>query len=397
MDLSFLRPKVNPGKKMRIVLTGGGSGGHIFTLIAVIRELKKLAITNNFFLEMIYLGPDDFVLPYIIKEGIGVKKIFAGKLRRSFSLENFLDFFKTIAGIFQSFFYLYFLMPEVVFSKGGYGSFPVVLGSFLFFIPVYIHESDAVPGLVNHLTGKFAKRIFISFEYTKKYFPASKTILVGNPVRAFLLSLEANKENTKKLLGLSLERPTVIIIGGSQGAKHLNDLVLDIIPKIIDKVEIIHQTGKNNFNQVKGEAEVVFREIIGSDKNKSFYHPVPFFEETPNPSILSLRDVFLASDLIIVRAGSGLLFEVAAFGKPSIVIPLPWASRDHQKINAYEYARNGAAVVVEESNLKPNIFSELILQIISNKERQKKMSEAAFAFAKPESAKQIANYLINMA
>ena len=393
MDLSFLKPKLSSYKTIRIVLTGGGSGGHTFPLIAVSRELKKMALAQNVELQLIYFGPNDFTLHYIQKEGIDIKTISAGKFRREFSWQNFLDIFKTMAGIFQALFYVYILMPDLIFSKGGYGSFPVTFWGIIFSIPTYTHESDFIPGLVNHLIGRFCKKIFISFEGTKEYFPLKKTILVGNPIREDLFTEKINPETTKKLLGLS-SKPVLTIIGGSQGSKHINDLILDILPKIINQTEIIHQVGDNNLQEVKKEVRVVFQEIIKDDKNKQYYHPIPFFEESQIPNINSLKDVLAISDLIIARAGSGLIFEIAASSKPSIIIPLPWASQDHQRKNAYEYAKTGAAVVIEEQNLKPNIFSDLILQILGDKQKMENMSQAASIFAKPKAAEQIAQYLL---
>ena len=398
MDVSFLKPKFSFDKTIRIVITGGGSGGHTFPLIAVYRELKKMAEIQKVSLEVIYIGPDDFTLPYILKEeGIKVKTITVGKLRGSSNfIKSILGFFKIIGGIFQSLFHIYALMPDAIFSKGGYGSFPVVFWGILFFIPTYAHESDAVPGLVNHMVGRFCKKVFISFDYTKKYFSSKKTLLTGNPIRFDLFDQTLNKKDVKKLLDLDEKKPVVTIIGGSQGSRHINDFILDILPKIIKDVEVIHQTGKINYEKVKREADVVFQEIIGDKEQQKYYHPLSFFEETATPSISSLKDIFAVSDLIIARAGSGLIFEIAASGKPSILIPLPWASRGHQKRNAYEYAKNEATVVIEEGNLKPNVFSDLIIQIVSDKKKKEKMSQAALEFAKPKAAHDIAQHLLQI-
>ncbi|MDD5760680.1 MAG: UDP-N-acetylglucosamine--N-acetylmuramyl-(pentapeptide) pyrophosphoryl-undecaprenol N-acetylglucosamine transferase [Candidatus Pacebacteria bacterium] len=405
MDLSFLKTRYFD-RTIRLVLAGGGSGGHTFPLIAVSREFKKIAQDKNFLFEIFYIGPDDFTLPYIAKEeGIVIKKIITGKFNRQNSkenkligfLNNFLNFFKTVGSIFQCLYYVYILMPDAVFSKGGYGAFPVIFWSIIFFIPTFTHESDAIPGLVNQLSGRFCKKVFVSFEDTKQYFPLDRAVLTGNPVRSDLfvtVNDNSDSQNTKKLMGLSAERPILTIIGGSQGSSHINDLILDILPKVIDKIELIHQTGKENYKKVQREADIVFQEIIGSKENQKYYHLTPFFEEIEAPSISSLRDVYLVSDLIIARAGSGLIFEIAASGKPSILIPLPWASRDHQKKNAYEYAESGAAIIVEEANLKTNIFSDLVLQTIFDEQKRKTMSQAALKFAKPQAAQDIARQII---
>jgi UDP-N-acetylglucosamine--N-acetylmuramyl-(pentapeptide) pyrophosphoryl-undecaprenol N-acetylglucosamine transferase len=393
MDLSFLRPQNVFNKKIRIVLTGGGSGGHTFPLIAISRELKKIAQSQNIDLEIIYIGPDDFTLPYIQKEGIKIKTIKAGKFRRNFSLENFLDFFKTFWGLMQAMIHVYVLMPDLILSKGGYGSFPVAFWGIVFMIPTYVHESDTIPGLVNKIIGKFAKKIFISFEITGHYFPLQKTIITGNPIRQDLFDASIDINATKKLLGLS-ERPVITIIGGSQGAKNINDLILDILPKIINEAEIIHQVGESNFDSISKEIKIIFQEIIQNEESQKYYHPIPFLEESITPNIKSLKDVILISDLIVARAGSGLIFEIAASHKPSIIIPLPWASQDHQKQNAYEYAKTGAAIVVEEQNLKPNIFADLVLQLLHDNKKMEMMKQAAASFAKPKAAEQIAKYLL---
>lgn len=396
MDLSFLKPNFTFDKTVRVVLTGGGSGGHTFPLIAVYRELKKMSAEKKFLLDVTYIGPDDFTTPFMLKEeGIKIRTISSGKIRGSWNVvKTIWRFLQWVWGIVQAGYYLYVIMPDVIFSKGGYGSFPAVFWGIIFFIPTYAHESDAVPGLVNSLMGRFCRRVFISFDYTKRYFAPQKTILTGNPVRLELFDTSLGAENAKKALGLDLERPVVTVIGGSQGSQHINDFILDILPKIVKYAEIIHQTGKNNYQNVIRESEVVFQEIIEDQSQKKYYHPVAFFEESAATGPFSMPDVLAASDLIIARAGSGLIFEIAVSGKPSILIPLPWASRGHQKKNAYEYSEKGAAVVIEEGNLKPNIFSDLIVRILSEDSTREKMSKAALSFAKREAAAQIARYLL---
>ncbi|MGC8880725.1 MAG: UDP-N-acetylglucosamine--N-acetylmuramyl-(pentapeptide) pyrophosphoryl-undecaprenol N-acetylglucosamine transferase [Minisyncoccia bacterium] len=387
----------------KIVLTGGGSGGHVFPLISVLREIKKISQEKNLSIEVIYIGPNDFTLDYFKKEGIEIKSLITGKIRRSFGLldflNNILDIFKVIIGIFQAFYYLFIIMPDLVLAKGGYGSFPVVFISTIFVIPIYLHESDSGPGLVNHLMAKFAKKIFISFEGAKNYFPSQKTKLVGNPIREEIFYKEeekADKKSLRKFLGLDEKRPIITVLGGSLGAKNINDLVLDALPRLISETEIIHQTGALDFERVKREAEIVFREIIGSEINKKYYHPLPFIEESPSEKgQFNLKDVYFLSDLIVARAGSGLIFEIARSGKPAILIPLPWATEDHQRKNAYEYSRSGAAVVIEEKNLQPNIFTELIFQIIKDEKKKQEMGQKAIEFSKPLAAKEIAEELIS--
>ena len=393
---------IKPNSTLKIVFTGGGSGGHTFPLVAVLRELKKIKEEKNLPLEFIYLGPNDFTLEYIKKEGIEIKTIFTGKFRRSFNpidiLNNISDIFKIIFGLFQTFVYLFLIMPDLVFAKGGYGSFPVIFISTLFFIPFYLHESDSQAGLTNHLMARFAKSVFISFESSAKFFPASKTKLIGNPVREelFYQNGEIDRVSLKKSLGLSDNYPLITVLGGSLGAQHINDLILDALPQLIGETEIIHQTGTADFERVLRESEIVFKEIIGSEERKTYYHPIPFIEETiTGKEMFNLKDVYFLSDLIVARAGSGLIFEIARSGKPAILIPLPWSTKEHQIKNAYEYARNGAAIVLEEKNLQPNIFSGLIFQILKDEKKRQEMSRAALNFSKPQAAQIIAQELIS--
>lgn len=387
----------------KIVLTGGGSGGHVFPLISVLREIKKISQEKSLPIELIYIGPNDFTIDYFKKEGVQIKPLITGKIRRSLGplelLNNFFDIFKIFIGLFQAFIYMFLIMPDLVLAKGGYGSFPVIFISTIFFIPFYLHESDSEAGLVNHLMAKFAKLVFISFENSKKYFNPSKTKLVGNPIREELFYNQEEKidaSSLKKFLGLDLKRPLITVLGGSLGAQHINDLILDSLPRLINEFEIIHQTGVSDYERVLRESEIVFKEIIGSEINKKYYHLMPFIEETVSEKgEFNLKDVYFLSDLIIARAGSGLIFEIARSEKPAILVPLPWASRDHQRKNAYDYARSGAAIVIEEKNLQPNIFVELVTQILKDEKKQKEMSQKAKEFSKPFAAKQIAEEIIS--
>ncbi|MGB9680948.1 MAG: UDP-N-acetylglucosamine--N-acetylmuramyl-(pentapeptide) pyrophosphoryl-undecaprenol N-acetylglucosamine transferase [Minisyncoccia bacterium] len=384
---------VKPNRKLRIFLAGGGTGGHIFPLIAVLRELKEKAQKEGVPLEIIYFGPKDFTFNYILKEKIIAHPIISGKLRRELNPLNLLDFLKLILGIAQSFFYFYYYMPDAVLIKGGYGSLPIAFWSSFLFIPLFIHESDAVPGLVNLIFKKRAKKIFLSFESALSYFPKEKAIVCGNPVRNELLNLP-EKETTKKMLKIA-DRPVLTVIGGSQGAVSLNDLILDCLDRLLEKVEVIHQTGDNNFSKVQKEAEIVFKEIIKNQEKEKYYHLVPFFEEKGSPDFSSFRDVLAVTDLVVSRAGSGLIFEISACGLPSILIPYPYASKDHQRKNAYEYFKTGACLVLEEENLKPNIFTDLVFQIIFDEKRKKEMREKALSFSKPEAGKIIAETILN--
>jgi len=371
-----------PKKIFRIVFTGGGTGGHLFPIIAVAREVKKVAQFQNGErqLEMLFLGPSSVGEEAITKDGISHKTISAGKLRRYYSGHNILDFFRVIIGFFQSLWFLFVYMPNIVFSKGGFGSVPVAVAAWIFHIPVLTHESDTVPGLANKIISKFSKRIAISFPSSAAFFPAKKTALVGIPVRPELLS--GSKEQAKSFFQLGGQKPILLILGGSQGARAINDIIFLALPRLLEKCEIIHQCGRDNFEELK---------ISLSNKLPAGYHLYPFFSET------EMGNALAAADLVISRAGASSIFEIAALGKPSLLVPLPGSANDHQKLNAFEYAKTGATLVLVQENVTPNFLVDRVFALLENPELMKKMGEAARLFAKPDADKQIAQELLNIA
>ncbi|MBI2626274.1 MAG: UDP-N-acetylglucosamine--N-acetylmuramyl-(pentapeptide) pyrophosphoryl-undecaprenol N-acetylglucosamine transferase [Candidatus Nealsonbacteria bacterium] len=372
---------------MKILFTGGGSAGHIFPILAVARELRRLGLDWKFF----YLGPkDDFGSILLSQEDIKIKNIFSGKIRRYLTLKSVLQnifdiLFKIPLGFIQSFFYIFFSAPDLTFSKGGYGSAAPVFCSWFLQVPILLHESDAAPGLANQLLSKLVSEILVSFPISQtEYFSEKKMISVGNPIRTELL--EGAKDRAKKLFGLTGEKPIILIVGGSQGAEVINDTILEILPQMLVEFELIHQTGEKNFQEVKNEAKVMI-----SKELEKYYHPIGFLKE------MELREAYAASDIILSRAGSGSIFEIAAAGKPSILIPLALAAQDHQAKNAYAYAdgSKGAALVIEESNLTPHFLLEKIKYLFALPGELERMSKAAKTFAKPESGRLIAEYIMN--
>ena len=370
---------------MKILFTGGGTGGHIFPIIAISREIRKICPEKK--IEFFYIGPkDEFGEIFLSQEGIKVKKILAGKIRRYFDLKSFFKnlidlLFKIPIGISQAFFYIFFLAPDLIFSKGGFGSIPAVLSGKLLGVPIFLHESDVIPGMANRFLAGFSLEIFVSFPKTP-YFPEEKMILVGNPIRREIL--EGEKEEAKTFFKLSGGKPVILILGGSQGAQRINDKILEILPEILKNFELIHQCGEKNFNQVKEEAKVT----LAKDLEKS-YHLFPFLKEE------ELKKAYVACDLILARAGSGTIFEIAALGKPAVLIPLPGAAQNHQLKNAYTYAENGAAIILEEENFTPHFFLEKLKYLFSYPTKLEKMAQEAREFSRSEAARIIAGYIVD--
>jgi UDP-N-acetylglucosamine--N-acetylmuramyl-(pentapeptide) pyrophosphoryl-undecaprenol N-acetylglucosamine transferase len=370
---------------MKILLTGGGTGGHFYPIIAVVRALKKIAEEEAFInMELIYFSDRPFDANMLREEGVRFVSIASGKMRRYFSFLNFIDFFKTIWGIFQAIIAIYADMPDVVFAKGGYVSFPALFAAKLFRIPVIIHESDITPGFVNSWAAKFAKRIAISFPESIKYFPESKTALVGNPVRLRILG--GNPDEAKEIFGMG-GAPAILALGGSQGAQKINNVILDILPELLAEAGIIHQCGQKNLDSVSKQSLV----ILEKSEFKERYRLYGFINED------DLRSASSIASLIISRAGAGAIFEIAAWGKPSILIPIADSAQDHQRQNAYAYARTGAAAVIEEINLTPHILISEIKKILSDEGRRIGMKKAAAEFAKVDAAEKIARQIVDLA
>jgi len=363
---------------MKILFTGGGTGGHIMPIIAIGRELKKLDPQNN--LELHYIGPKEGT-DILITEKFKIHNIVSGKIRRYFSLLNIVDiFFNIPLGFLQSFFLLLFIRPKLVFSKGGSGSLVVCFAAKVLRIPIFLHESDSIPGMSNQKISKWAKKIFISFPNTE-YFEKSKTTLVGNPIRKDLLQI--NKEEANRILNLTRERPVILFWGGSQGAEAINELVLSNLNIFLSQYEIIHISGEKNYRNVKAESRALLNK-----EEKIYYHLYKSMNE------LELKSALIICNFVVSRAGSGSIFEISAFGIPVIIIPLPSSAQNHQSKNAYEYAKTGAGIVIEQENLTPNLFMSKINNIISDSKTFKKMQESALNFSKPEAGETIAKEII---
>ncbi len=363
---------------MKIVLTGGGTGGHVYPLIAIAEEITNLVDQENLTgVRLYYFADKPFDEDTMTQHKITFVPIIAGKIRVYFSFKNIIDLFKTFFGVISALWKLFRVYPDVVISKGGYVSFPVLFAARVLFIPVIIHESDSVPGRVNIWAGTFAKRIALNFPEAAEYFPEEKIALTGHPIRKVIIN-QAH-EGGRQFFELEPNLPVIGVWGGSQGAEPINKTILELLPELIDEAQIIHQTGEKNFNQTVADA----KNILESKQYKSRYHPVAFIND------LQTKMFANAVDIIISRAGSSL-FEIAAWGKPSILIPYPLAHGDHQRRNAYHYARTGACVVIEEKNMTPAVLLHQIREILQNKELYHAMSEKAKKVHTPDAAKMIA-------
>lgn len=369
----------------RILLVGGGSGGHVFPLMAVAESLQKLATQQGRPPELILLGEGKFFEEAAKKSGLKYKKFMTGKFRRYFSFANLTDLPKTLIGLVQSFWYLFWLMPDAVFTKGGYASVSPALAAKFFFISLYVHDSDAVPGSANRLIGRWAKKVFVSFEMARQYFSAGKTELTGNPIRQEILGGDRNA--ALQSFQLSNQLPTVLVLGGSQGAQKINELIAQSLLSLTAKFQIIHQTGELNFSSVQKSVEQLTKE--GGEQYavqiKSRYRLYPFLDSTNLPL------AYAAADVIVSRSGANLLSEISALGKPGIIIPIKKSASNHQYYNAIEFSKYGG-IVIEEDNL---VASVLIDQIETAYQNRAEIGPKIKGFANLDAADKIANFLLN--
>jgi UDP-N-acetylglucosamine--N-acetylmuramyl-(pentapeptide) pyrophosphoryl-undecaprenol N-acetylglucosamine transferase len=374
---------------MKIVITGGGSGGHFYPLLAVIDAIKEECREQKILdPDIYYTGPNPYNAKELFDRDIRFVRIPAGKRRLNPTgmalINNFIDIFRMGFGICIGFFKIFSIFPDVVFAKGGFSSFPTLFAARVLGIPVIIHESDSVPGRVNMWAGKFAKKIAISFKESAEYFDIKKTAYTGQPVRSELLT--PLKVGAVEYFNLDPNLKTISVLGGSQGAKKINDMIIQILPELIKKYQIIHQTGKSNFELVKGMSKLTLEGAINTDR----YKPVDYL------NMMSLRMLGGISDIIISRAGSGI-FELSAWGVPAILIPITDSHGDHQRKNAFNYSRSGSCEVIEEANLSGQILLNEIERILNNPTIQEKMKVNAQKFATPNAAKTIAHEILNIA
>jgi UDP-N-acetylglucosamine--N-acetylmuramyl-(pentapeptide) pyrophosphoryl-undecaprenol N-acetylglucosamine transferase len=370
---------------MKILFTGGGSGGHFYPIIAVAQEVQKIVeerklVDINFY----YFADRPYSARTLFENNIEYIQIPAGKLRRYFSVKNFLDLFRTAWGIVVACWQMYLIYPDVVFSKGSYSSVPAVFAARFLRIPIIIHESDSHPGRANLWAGKFATKIAISYPEAAKYFREGKVALTGNPLRKEIL--HPTPRGVYEFLHLDPNLPTIFVLGGSQGSQKINDIIVDLLPTLLEKYQIIHQVGRANLAAIQNRTDYLLRDNILASRYKVF----DYLGDT------AIRMAAGIARLVISRAGS-TIFEIAFWGLPSIIIPIPEEVSHDQTSNAYTYARTGAAVVLEENNLNDSVLKQEIDRILSTPAVWEEMHRATESFARPDASRLIAEELVNTA
>lgn len=328
------------------MLAGGGTGGHVYPLVAVAEELIKQEQVIGKKVGIRFIGDGDLIASEAKKLQLSFRRVIAPKWRRYGSAKNFLDLFKIPFGLLQAAIHVWAYMPDVMLVKGGYASFLPALMAKLLFVPIIVHESDSVPGKVNLFWGHHCRRVYLAFEHARQYFKPNRTEVIGNPIRPALLT-----PHEKKIY----DKPVVFITGGSQGAAAINEAVDLAMAQLSKDFFVIHQRD-------------------GS------------WDEA------QMAQAYADADVIVSRAGSAI-FEIAAVGKPAVLIPLAGSAQDHQETNAQEFARHGT-VILEQENLLPHL---LINEIKRAYEQREALSQQIKAFAKPDAAAIIAKELLDVA
>lgn len=326
----------------KIVFTGGGSAGHVTPNIAIIPKLKQKGW------EVEYIGSHTGIEKQIIESfGVPYHSISSGKLRRYFDIQNLKDPFKVVGGLFQSYFLLRKLKPQVVFSKGGFVSVPVIIGSWLNRIPVIIHESDMTPGLANKISIPFATKICVTFPETLEHFDSRKAVHTGSPIREEIT--RGDKQEGYQLCGFQRGKPVLLVTGGSLGAEKINRTIRATLTRLLSRFQVVHLCGKGHVDPA----------LLNVEGYKQFEY---VNQEMP--------DLLAMADIVISRAGSNSIFELLALKKPSILIPLSrQVSRGDQILNARSFEKMGYSHVLYEEDLSGNTLWEQLNEVYEQRDK----------------------------
>ena len=325
----------------RIVLTGGGTAGHVTPNIALLPSLREAGY------EIAYIGSYDGIEKKLIADfDIPYTGIATGKLRRYLDPKNLSDPFRVMKGFFEAKKFLKEYRPDVVFSKGGFVSVPVVRAAAALKVPCIIHESDMTPGLANKLCIPVAKKVCCNFPETVKSLPAGKAVLTGSPIRKELA--EGNRLAGLDMCGFTANKPVILVMGGSQGAASVNEAVRKALPRLLETFQVIHLCGKDKLDNL----------LLNTPGYKQFEYVKA-----------ELKDLFAACDLVISRAGANAICEILALKKPNILIPLPAeVSRGDQLLNADSFRSQGFSIVIQEDDLTTDALTAAVQELYENRQ-----------------------------
>lgn len=371
---------------MRVLISGGGTGGHIYPALAVATQLQE-----EYQVDILYLGSDDGLETAVVPAaGLRLAVIQAGKLQRFVSWRTLTGIARVPMGVAQAVGIVRRFNPDVAFTSGGYVAVPAGLAARLNRVPFLMHQQDVPPNLSNRLLAPLATRISVAFADSLQYFPAEKTISLGNPLRQAILDVrQTPPHEARAQLGLDGDVPLLLVTGGSQGARHLNQVTCQALPELLTFCQVLQISGTKLFGETRALAE---RMLEGTGEAiQRRYRLVPYMD-TEMPLALQ------AATLVVCRSGASTLSELAALGKPGILIPLPPSiGSSPQEANAAMFERQGAAEVILDAQMKPELLVKRVQSIISSSTSLQQMAEAGSRLAKPEGTKEIVEALVQLA
>ena len=376
--------------KFQIVITGGGTGGHVSPAVAVITRLRERSAAEGWGLDLLYIGSVAGVERRTITAmDVPYRAIQTGKLRRYLSPQTPLDLFVRLpAGFFQAHAALRRFKPDVIFSTGGYVCVPTVMAGRMLGVPSLTHEQTALVGLANRIAGRFADRVAISFPRSASFFPPGKALLTGNPVRPTIF--QGDPSRAAQLFGFDPNAPTLYVTGGAQGSHAINLAVREALPRLLACCQVVHQCGEGpdgSGDDLRALLEA--RETLAPDLRRR-YHVQAFVGE-------EIGDVYALAALVVGRAGAGTVNELASLGKPAVLVPLPGSAGGEQEANARALEKEGGAVVLLQSDLTPGSLANTVCDLITDTGRLWSMREGAGKLAMPGAADAIIDELLRLA
>ncbi|GCD77927.1 UDP-N-acetylglucosamine--N-acetylmuramyl-(pentapeptide) pyrophosphoryl-undecaprenol N-acetylglucosamine transferase [Thermaurantimonas aggregans] len=353
------------------MLSGGGTGGHIFPALSIADELKR-RLPEAKFLFVGALGRME--MTQIPNAGYEIVGLPITGLQRSFSLKNFLVPFKLLYSIVKSIALLRHFKPNAVIGTGGFASGPLVMAAGLLNIPVFLQEQNSYPGIVNRWAGRFARKIFVAYEGMDKYLPAEKILITGNPIRAEIVTTKQKDPKVAAKFLIDPSKPTVLVVGGSLGARSINQAIDSLVNEIQEKANLVWICGKIYFDTYRKKYPI----------NKSRFYLDAFAAD--------LYEVYPWAEIVISRAGAGTLSELSAAGKACILIPSPNVAENHQLKNAKAFAEKKAAIVIEEKNLSS--LKDTLMMLLTSAEARVQLEQNIKLLAKPDATQKIADEIL---
>lgn len=368
---------------MRIIISGGGTGGHIYPALAIADELKNLAAPAEILFVGTKQGLESDIVP---KAGYQLKLIEVGGLERRLSWENIKTLSRTVGGLWQSRAIIAQFRPDIVIGTGGYVCGPVLLIASLLKIPTLIQEQNAIPGVTNKILARFVDKVAVGYAEAIPRFPVpGKVVITGNPIRSEIMAV--TREQGQRELGLAPGKLTLLVSGGSRGAHSINKAMTIAAKGIVgrEEIQVLHITGKNDYNNIVG---LYSQNGIDPEKNGNII---------VKPYLYNMPQALAAADLAVFRAGAIGLAELTARGIPAVLVPYPYAAENHQEHNARVLEKHGAAVVIRDADLTGEILLAELESLFSNKERRESMAKASQGIGHPDAAQVIAKLALDQA